>query len=257
MKKLALLNLLAILTLFLTTCMFVSCGKSKKSKPSEEGPDGMAALFPDNPLSRAKFKANRIKCVNNLGSIGKALLGFSQDNGGRTPWNLSPVQQQNHFGDHYKLNVGSIFGVRALMSELQTPKILVSPCDKSRTADNEVLQYNWAGVNTRAGKPVNHAGLSYGLCLGGDFQRAPTVIAMTRNLSVDDLAQADWVGGSDKRRRMSGLKFSQGQLVLSDGSARQSTNADLGANGKIIKWHINSRGGATQEDPSTKVLLPY
>ena len=41
-------------------------------------------------LARAKAKANRIKCVNNLSSLGKATLGFSQDNGGRTPWNLIP-----------------------------------------------------------------------------------------------------------------------------------------------------------------------
>ena len=31
-------------------------------------------------LAKAKAKANRIKCVNNLGSIGKASLGFAQDN---------------------------------------------------------------------------------------------------------------------------------------------------------------------------------
>ena len=47
-------------------------------------------------LAKAKAKANRIKCVNNLGSIGKASLGFAQDNSERLPWQLTPLQQTNH-----------------------------------------------------------------------------------------------------------------------------------------------------------------
>jgi hypothetical protein len=31
--------------------------------------------------------------------------------------------------------------------------------------------------------------------------------------------------------------------VLADGSAKQSTDADLGASGKVVKGHINARGG--------------
>ena len=31
-------------------------------------------------LAKAKAKANRIKCVNNLGQIGKAFIGFANDN---------------------------------------------------------------------------------------------------------------------------------------------------------------------------------
>ena len=42
-------------------------------------------------LAKAKAKANRIKCVNNLGSIGKASLGFAQDNTARLPWQLTPL----------------------------------------------------------------------------------------------------------------------------------------------------------------------
>ena len=36
-------------------------------------------------LARAKAKAARIKCVNNLGQIGKAFIGFANDYGGRLP----------------------------------------------------------------------------------------------------------------------------------------------------------------------------
>ena len=39
-----------------------------------------------------------------------------------------------------------------------------------------------------------------------------------------------------------------------DGSAKQSTNADLGGNGKITKAHVASRGGQTKGDSVTTVL---
>ena len=40
-------------------------------------------------LARAKAKAARVKCVNNLAQIGKALIGFSHDNDQRLPWQLT------------------------------------------------------------------------------------------------------------------------------------------------------------------------
>ena len=336
MKKYILLNLTGLFVFFLFTCMFISCGKSGKSKPeSEESskppttPVGskatkftpqmvmdaieyMAEKLPeedredfldDSPLkdlyrfadkinrgmaegeikvseisgkalgealyqkmfgsdrgglSGVRAKANRIKCVNNLSSIGKAMLGFSQDNGSRTPWNLIPSQKSNHFGSNYNLTVGSIFGLAAMKSEVQTAKILISPCDKGRFAANEKVQEDWRNYNTKGGKPIPHDGLSYGLCLGGDFQRPATVVAMTRNLSTDDLATAGWVGADDSKRGMAGLQVTQGQVVRADGSASLSTSADLGASGRIIRAHINARGGTSPlGDSRTKVMLPY
>lgn len=160
-------------------------------------------------LSGVRTKANRIKCVNNLSNIGKAMLGFSQDNADRTPWNLIPFQKSNHFGSNYNLTVGSIFGLAAMKSEVQTAKILISPCDKGRFAANEKVQHDWRNYNTKGGNPIPHDGLSYGLCVGGDFQRPATVVAMTRNLSTDDLATADWVGAKDAKRVMAGLQVGQ------------------------------------------------
>jgi hypothetical protein len=209
-------------------------------------------------LSGVRAEANRIKCVNNLSSIGKAMLGFSQDNGSRTPWNLIPSQKSNHFGSNYNLTVGSIFGLSAMKSEVQTAKILISPCDKGRFAANEKVQDDWRNINTKGGNPIPHDALSYGLCFGGDFQRPATVVAMTRNLSTDDLATAGWVGAEDAKRGMAGLQVGQGQVVRADGSASLSTSADLGANGRIIKGHINARGGTSPLGASrTKVMLPY
>ncbi len=213
-------------------------------------------------LARAKAKAARIKCVNNLSSIGKASLGFSQANDGRTPWNLIPSQTANHFGSAASGTAGAIFGLAAMKSEVQTAKILVSPCDAARTADNEVLQNYWSSVNTKGGTAADArllplppltpmgttTGISYIFCLGGDHQRPATVVALTRNLGTNDVAAGNWSGADEDvipPNAMAGLNKSQGQLVRSDGSASQSTDADLGASGKVVKGHINARGGTS------------
>ena len=228
-------------------------------------------------LARAKAKANRIKCVNNLSSIGKATLGFSQDNNSRTPWNLIASQKANHFGGttaspkNYSNNnaAGDIFGLAAMKSEVQTAKILVSPCDAARTANNEILQGKWSTVNTKSGPDKvdsgkngnNTAGqTSYIYCLGGDFQRPATAVALTRNLSNNDINSGNWSGADEKNadklaNPMAGLNKSQGQVVRADGSASQSTDADLGGQGKLTKGHKAARGGTSPlGDSKTGVL---
>jgi len=208
-------------------------------------------------LARAKAKANRIKCVNNLSSLGKGLLGFSQDNGSRTPWNLIPSQKANHFGSAAANSAGAIFGLAAMKSEVQTAKILVSPCDASRTADNEVLQNAWSNINTKGGTPVT-VGTSYIFCQGGDFQRPASVVSLTRNLSSNNVAAGNWSGADENpipANAMAGLNKSQGQLVRADGSAAQSTDADLGASGKVVKGHINARGGTSPLGASSTAVI--
>jgi hypothetical protein len=230
------------------------------------------------PSASARAKGARIKCVNNLSSIGKAMLGFSQDNNGRLPWQLTPAQVRNHldasvvansnFGRaagvdnlmfmHQKVfSVGGVFGMAAMKSELQTPKILVSPCDKGRFAANEVLQRDWRNYNTKGNKPVPHAGISYGLCFGADTQRPATILGTTRNLSADELAKSIWAGAEDAKRGMAGLQMGQGQMVMMDGSAQQSSKDDIGEAGRRVKAHINSRGGQAKGNASTRMALPY
>ena len=227
---------------------------------------------------KARGTAQRVKCVNNLSYISKAMIGFSQDNGGRLPWQLTPVQVRNHldasvvansnFGRaagvdnlmfmHQKVfSVGGVFGMAAMKAELQTPKILVSPCDKGRFAANEVLQRDWRNYNTKGNKPVPHAGISYGLCFGADTQRPATILGTTRNLSADELAKSIWAGAEDAKRGMAGLQMGQGQMVMMDGSAQQSSKDDIGEAGRRVKAHINSRGGQAKGNASTRMALPY
>ena len=205
-------------------------------------------------LAKAKAKANRIKCVNNLGSIGKASLGFAQDNTERLPWQLTPLQQTNHKYAAGSIGAGAaseVVNIAAMRRALQTPKIIASPCDPTRAAANETLQ----GVWKTASSAQIAAGLSYAFATGGDTQRPATVLALTSNVKSD--LNSSWSGADETpipAEAFAGLNKSQGQLVNADGSAKQSTNADLGANGKITKAHVNSRGGQTKGNSVTTVL---
>ena len=208
-------------------------------------------------LARAKAKAARVKCVNNLAQIGKALIGFSHDNGQRLPWQLTPRGVSNHYGGNYRQNLGSIYSLAAMKSELGTAKILWSPCDAEKQAANEAAQANWSQYSTLNNRLIGAEATSYLLSVGADTGRPSTVLATTRNLSACDLASAHWSGADENPipdNAMSGLNKSQGQLALADGSAKQSTDADLGSSGKLVKGHINSSGGVTLGKASTHLI---
>ncbi len=237
-------------------------------------------------LARAKAKAKRVKCVNNIGNVYKAGLAFAQDNGERMPWQLTSSGVRNHFDnrarasdpyssdDHNLINEGvnqvvchwkalhaaGNFGLTAMKAELVTPKILRSPTDATRAAGSEIAQENWSYYNTMPqwgrAKELGF-GASYTLCRGADTQRPSSVYATTRNWSGGRLNAGRWLG-SDKdpgnSRTMSGLTFSQGQVVTMDGGAKQSTNADFGGGGTITKACENATGGVAM-GPSDMELI--
>ena len=92
-------------------------------------------------VGRAKHKANRTSCLNNLSQIGKALIGFGHDNDDRMPWQLGPTERQYHFGEHYAENSSAIFGIGDLKREIGNAKILHSPCDSGRVANSKKALY--------------------------------------------------------------------------------------------------------------------
>ena len=208
-------------------------------------------------LAQAKAKANRVKCVNNLGQIGKAFVGFAHDNGERLPWQLTPLQLISHFGPNYREALGEVFSIRAIKRELQTPKILHSPCDPERLDANEKAQEDWESFNTKYAKLIKKTATSYFLVLGADAGRPTTILATTRNLTTCDLNTASWAGANENplhEHAMAGLNKSQGQFVCMDGSARMSNDSDLGSGGIQVKIHRIASGGVTLGNSSTRVI---
>src|SRR5689334_12973894 len=86
-------------------------------------------------LSRAKVRAQRIHCVNNLKQIGLAMKLWADDHGGKYPW---LVEQSEGGGKPNNTDNATVKLQFCLASnELATPRLLVCPRDISRVvADN-------------------------------------------------------------------------------------------------------------------------
>jgi len=232
-----------------------------------------AMLLP--ALARAKAKANRVKCVNNLTTINKALSDFAHDgeNELKLPWQLNPIQAAHHFGDdridfsgtetgdkfsNNSDSVGHCLMVAAVKIALGSAKTLLSPCDPTRAQASQDAQKSWESYSAGGtGFPCDAT--SYVLIRGADVQRPTTILATTRNLSVRNIKDAVWLGADTAatyENSMAGLMDGQGQLTLCDGSARQSNNADLeSSDGTLVGAHINSIGGSYIGDADTSVFV--
>lgn len=100
-----------------------------------------AMLLP--ALARAKARAQRINCVNNLKQIGVAFRTWALDNGDQYPMKVSAASggwsdyigqrtiSGTQFGATGSKGVGGIFMV--MSNELSTPKILVCPSESDST----------------------------------------------------------------------------------------------------------------------------
>jgi len=228
-------------------------------------------------LARAKAKANRVKCVSNIGAVYKAGLAFAQDNGERHAWQLTSSGVIAHFQKNAMKAAGQatgtenevephwkakqckwVYGIDAMKVELVTPKILLSPCDGTRNAKNQVTQKNWKSYRTynvddgtsSSSEEMNSLveGTSYTLCRGADTQRPTSLYSATRNQGKADHGGDDamWYGSDTEPTSgftMSGLTDSQGQVVTSDGGARQSNDADLTSSGVLEKAAQKATGG--------------
>lgn len=82
-------------------------------------------------LAKAKAKAQRIKCVNNLKNVGLSFRIFATDNTDQFPMQIST----NSGGTaEYLSNVKAVWThYAALSNELNTPKIVLCPSDSDRT----------------------------------------------------------------------------------------------------------------------------
>ena len=233
-------------------------------------------------LARAKSKANRVKCVNNIGNVYKAGLAFAQDNGERLPWQLTSSGVREHFAANavaahgygsqnnnnsnevkshaYSQQAAGTYGLTAMKAELVTPKIIHSPTDSTRAAGSEVVQENWANYNTKGrwGSTRELAnGASYLLGYGADTQRPTSVYSMTRNWSAGSFNTGKWCGSDSdigNRNTVAGMTASQGQTVTMDGGAKQATNADFQGNGTITKACRTATGGVARGQTSPNLI---
>ena len=213
----------------------------------------VALLLP--ALASAKQRANRARCVNNLKQVGTALIGFANDYRGRLPWQLLPGNQKGLYQSADVQNPNVVFSSVAMKEGLGSVEVLHSHCDPDRSGANQEAVKQWGTYSPQ--NPIPSEAMSYVLVEGSDTARPTTILACTRNLSTCDLATARWLGGNEKEidaRSMAKLFKNEGHLLLSDGSASQSNDADLMANGKLVAKHVSATGGISKGPASTQVM---
>jgi prepilin-type N-terminal cleavage/methylation domain-containing protein len=136
-------------------------------------------------LAKAKAKAQRIKCVNNLKNVGLAFRIFSTDNGDRFPQQIST----NDGGSAEYASVTAANGQNliwyhfaTLSNELSTPKIITCPSDGKVTEANSWQQ---TGVVPKNTTPFNNNKyLSYFICFDATETAPQSFLAGDRNMML-------------------------------------------------------------------------
>jgi len=189
-------------------------------------------------LAKAKAKAQRITCVNNLKQIGLGFRMWSNDNQERFPWQV-PVAQGGTLlpaGPQ-----GIVWHFRVSSNEMVTPKILACGSDGSRTKATAFDQRPGSIWFDAAGTQ-----LSYFVGWDADETKPQTILSGDRNIRNGAAAipatDATTVFNANPNTTATwdaGLHVNNGNLGLGDGSAAQLTILSLQ---KQVTAAMNSLG---------------
>ena len=170
-------------------------------------------------LAKAKTRANRVKCVNNLKQIGLGMKSFAFDNEGRFPWLLKPRDSvalwaalfgPKHTGDHHCWDVRFLFLPPSIRLEIGTARTLASPCDPDvmQFNDRESTTGKYGGFGSRFDGYHHHMdnrALSYAIHMGADEMKPRTLLGLTRNIPGDDAYEHFYPAGRHKPTWAAGL----------------------------------------------------
>lgn len=174
-------------------------------------------------LSRAKGKAQRIQCVNNLKQIGLGMRLWADDHGGRYPWLVEQADGGGKPDGSDNATANLQFCLTS--NELVTPKILLCPNDTKRRAAT-----NFATCSL--------TNLSYALGDDADDKKPKHILAADRSLSgfeytgLHDNTACYTIstpngGKNAKWDKAIAHGANAGNLVLTDGSVQQGNDNSL------------------------------
>lgn len=175
-------------------------------------------------LSRAKGKAQRIACVNNLKQVGLAMRLWADNNDGKFPWKVD--QSQGGAKPNGTDNAWVNLQLSVVSNELGSTRILLCPNDVRR-----VPATNFASIAL--------TNISYALCNEADEKRPRVMLAIDRSLSGFDvtglpdnincfiLTSPDTGARTAKWRKGVCHGENSGIVASSDGSVQQFNDSRL------------------------------
>ncbi len=174
-------------------------------------------------LAKAKAKAQRIKCVNNLKQIGLAMRLWADDHDGKYPWLVD--QSVGGGKPNGTDNAPANFQFCLASNELATPNILLCPNDSDRRA----------ATNFAACYGTN---VSYSLGDDADEKKPKHILAADRSLSgfefsgLNDNTACYTIntpngGKNAKWDKALAHGANTGNLAMSDGSVQQVSDNGL------------------------------
>lgn len=188
-------------------------------------------------LAKAKAKAQRIKCVNNLKNIGLAFRIFATDNNDQFPFAVSTNaggSSEYAGATADKLAIWRHFA--ALSNELSTPKIVICPSDINRVESTVFSEKTVAPAIAF----TKNANVSYFLGYEADETKPQSILAGDRNITNDtpeinviakNAAIIAKVGTNQTSTKGSGwdknVHQNQGNILQGDGSVQQVSGSKL------------------------------
>ncbi len=191
-------------------------------------------------LAKAKAKAQRISCVNNLKQVGIGVRIYATDNQDRFPWQVPTVEggSADSLGK-YKENW---VHWQQLSNELSNPKIVRCPRDSNRTQANSFVTKKPKGAAGKTTVPFGgtkgNKSMSYFLGSEADEAKPNNVLAGDRNVVFGKYNNDNDSKGAIKKlgKKFTGknvvnwsesLHEGQGDLLLSDASVQQASDSKL------------------------------
>ena len=175
-------------------------------------------------LSKAKGKAQRTTCANNLKQIGLGMRLWAENNDGKFPWKVDQTVggAQPNGTDNAKVNLQ----LSVASNELASVKILLCPGDVRK-----VSATNFASIML--------TNVSYALCNEADEKRPRVILATDRNMSGFDFTQlpdnincfilSSPASGARTAKWRTGVCHgaNSGTIAASDGSVQQLNDSRL------------------------------